>query len=85
MKKDMILIVYPDYGVAGAEGTFQISSIEDNEGNDLEDVTKILTNKGHRDYHLEDEEYVGQIKTQLRDDFNDDLVDSLQIELGSWS
>lgn len=38
LKKGMVLVVYPDYVVASAEGTFQISSIDDGEGNGLQSV-----------------------------------------------
>ena len=82
LKNGMVLVVYPDYAVAGAEGTFQISSINDNEGNDLQIITDFLTANGYYDYHLEGARYVTQIKNQLREAYNENLVNSLQIELG---
>ena len=85
LSEGMRLVLYPDYAVADAEGTFQISSIEDEDGNDLASITDILTENGYRDYLLEDEHYIIQIKKQLRANFDAELVDTLIIELGEWA
>lgn len=79
----MTLVIYPEYAVAGAEGTFQIVSIDDSDGNSLEYVTDFLTKKSHVEYHLENAMYIDEIKEQLKQHYNASLVDSLEIELGA--
>lgn len=85
VSEGMRLVLYPDYAVTDAEGTFQIGSIEDEDGNELAPITDILTENGYRDYLLEDEYYIIQIKKQLPAKFDANLVDTLIIELGEWA
>ena len=77
----MVLNIQADHEVANAVGTFQIISITDKDGNDLNELLEFLTKDSYYDYHLEEQCYIKEIKEQLKEIISKDILDSIEIQL----